>query len=135
MPAKALESYDVATARAVAPLATLVEYAAPLLVTGGMLVAWKGRRDAGEERAGGCGRRDARHDALGGCCRCSPLPAAGTGTCTYTRSCGRRRPATLAARAWRASARWEEGKGPNLLRQGQAGIVWFDGEPSAGWRK
>ena len=31
------------------PLATLIEYAAPLLVTGGMLVAWKGRRDAGEE--------------------------------------------------------------------------------------
>lgn len=43
------QSYDVATARAVAPLATLVEYAAPLLVTGGKLVAWKGRRDAGED--------------------------------------------------------------------------------------
>lgn len=44
--------YDVVTARAVAPLAVLVEYAAPLLRDGGRLVAWKGRRDAGEESAG-----------------------------------------------------------------------------------
>ncbi len=39
---------DVVTARAVAPLAILAEYAAPLLVEGGCLVAWKGRRDVGE---------------------------------------------------------------------------------------
>jgi 16S rRNA (guanine527-N7)-methyltransferase len=44
--------YDVATARAVAPLAVLVEYAAPLLTAGGTLVAWKGRRDEREEAAG-----------------------------------------------------------------------------------
>jgi 16S rRNA (guanine527-N7)-methyltransferase len=43
------ESHDAATARAVGPLATLVEYAAPLLRPGGLLVAWKGRRDDGEE--------------------------------------------------------------------------------------
>jgi 16S rRNA (guanine527-N7)-methyltransferase len=43
-------SYELATARAVAPLATLIEYAAPLLVEGGALVAWKGSRDAAEER-------------------------------------------------------------------------------------
>jgi len=42
--------HDVVTARAVAPLNVLVEYAAPLLATGGTLVAWKGRRDAHEER-------------------------------------------------------------------------------------
>ena len=41
------------TARAVAPLATLAEYAAPLLEHGGVLVAWKGARDAAEEEAGG----------------------------------------------------------------------------------
>jgi len=35
-------AYDVATARAVAPLAVLVEYAAPLLRVGGTFVAWKG---------------------------------------------------------------------------------------------
>ena len=41
---------DLVTARAVAPLPVLVEYAAPLLAPGGAHVAWKGRRDAGEER-------------------------------------------------------------------------------------
>jgi 16S rRNA (guanine527-N7)-methyltransferase len=46
------ESFDVVTARAVAPLAVLVEYAAPLLVDGGQLVAWKGARDGAEERGG-----------------------------------------------------------------------------------
>ncbi len=44
-----LGTRDVVTARAVAPLAVLVEYAAPLLDLGGTLVAWKGRRDAGED--------------------------------------------------------------------------------------
>jgi 16S rRNA (guanine527-N7)-methyltransferase len=39
---------DVVTARALAPLAVLVEYAAPLLVPGGALVAWKGRPEAAE---------------------------------------------------------------------------------------
>jgi len=43
---------DVVCVRAVAPLAVLVEYAAPLLRDGGVLVAWKGRRDPDEERAG-----------------------------------------------------------------------------------
>ncbi len=43
---------DVVTARAVAPLNVLVEYAAPLLADGGELVAWKGRRDDLEEADG-----------------------------------------------------------------------------------
>lgn len=43
------EAYEVVTARAVGPLAVLVEYAAPLLRSGGVLVAWKGARDAAEE--------------------------------------------------------------------------------------
>ena len=47
-----LGTSDVVTARAVASLAVLVEYAAPLLVEGGVLVAWKGRRDAAEEADG-----------------------------------------------------------------------------------
>jgi 16S rRNA (guanine527-N7)-methyltransferase len=46
------EAYDAVTARAVASLPVLVEYAAPLLRDGGVLVAWKGARDAGEERLG-----------------------------------------------------------------------------------
>ena len=39
-------------ARALAPLAVVAEYAAPLLRIGGALVAWRGRRDAGEEVSG-----------------------------------------------------------------------------------
>ncbi|HEX4717103.1 MAG TPA: 16S rRNA (guanine(527)-N(7))-methyltransferase RsmG [Thermoleophilaceae bacterium] len=46
------ETYDVVTARAVAALPVLVEYAAPLLVDGGMFVAWKGARDPDEEARG-----------------------------------------------------------------------------------
>jgi 16S rRNA (guanine527-N7)-methyltransferase len=45
-------AYEVATARAVAPLAVLCEYAAPLLRPGGALVCWKGARDAAEEAGG-----------------------------------------------------------------------------------
>lgn len=47
-----LRDVAVVTARAVAPLAVLVEYAAPLLAVDGRLVAWKGARDSAEERAG-----------------------------------------------------------------------------------
>lgn len=43
------EAYDVVTARAVAPLAALAELASPLLRENGVLVAWKGARDAEEE--------------------------------------------------------------------------------------
>jgi 16S rRNA (guanine527-N7)-methyltransferase len=46
------ESYGAVTARAVAALPVLVEYAAPLVSPGGVFVAWKGARDAGEEAAG-----------------------------------------------------------------------------------
>lgn len=41
---------DLVSARALASLAVLAEYAAPLLRESGVLVAWKGRRDAAEER-------------------------------------------------------------------------------------
>lgn len=44
-----LGACDLVTARALAPLAVLAEYAAPLLAEGGALVAWKGRRDQQEE--------------------------------------------------------------------------------------
>jgi 16S rRNA (guanine527-N7)-methyltransferase len=40
---------DVVTARALAPLAVICEYAAPLLVRDGALVAWKGVRSTAEE--------------------------------------------------------------------------------------
>lgn len=44
------ESYDAVTARAVGRLSTLAELASPLLREGGVLVAWKGKRDPDEER-------------------------------------------------------------------------------------
>jgi len=45
-------AHDLVVARALAPLAVLVEYAAPLLEVGGALVAWKGRLEPAEEADG-----------------------------------------------------------------------------------
>jgi 16S rRNA (guanine527-N7)-methyltransferase len=47
-----LDANDLVTARALASLNVLVEYASPLLAEGGALVAWKGRRDPVEEADG-----------------------------------------------------------------------------------
>lgn len=47
--AEGLRSFDLVTARALAPLEVVAEYAAPLLTVGGTLVAWRGRRDADAE--------------------------------------------------------------------------------------
>ncbi len=46
---EARETYDVVTSRAVGRLSTLAELASPLLREGGVLVAWKGKRDEEEE--------------------------------------------------------------------------------------
>jgi 16S rRNA (guanine527-N7)-methyltransferase len=43
------DAYDAVAARAVGRLSTLAELASPLLREGGVLVAWKGRRDSDEE--------------------------------------------------------------------------------------
>jgi 16S rRNA (guanine527-N7)-methyltransferase len=58
------QGYEAVTARALAPLAVLVEYAAPLLRLGGVLVAWKGERSTREE-----------HDAAGAAARVGLEPA------------------------------------------------------------
>ena len=50
--AAGLGVHDLVTARALAPLTALVEYAAPLLADGGVLCAWKGHRDGAEEADG-----------------------------------------------------------------------------------
>ncbi len=47
---KKRDSYDAVTARAVGRLSTLAELASPLLRENGVLVAWKGKRDADEEQ-------------------------------------------------------------------------------------
>jgi 16S rRNA (guanine527-N7)-methyltransferase len=44
------ETYDAVTARAVGRLSTLAELASPLLRDGGILLAWKGKRDRDEEQ-------------------------------------------------------------------------------------
>lgn len=44
-----LDRFEVVTARAVAQLGVLIEYAAPLLAPGGRLVAWKGSIEGEEE--------------------------------------------------------------------------------------
>lgn len=43
--------FDLVTARALAPLSVVAEYAAPLLRLDGMLLAWRGRRDPADESA------------------------------------------------------------------------------------
>jgi 16S rRNA (guanine527-N7)-methyltransferase len=45
-------AHDVVTARALAALPVVCEYAAPLLVEGGVLVAWKGAVEPGEREDG-----------------------------------------------------------------------------------
>jgi 16S rRNA (guanine527-N7)-methyltransferase len=47
-----LAAFDVVTARALAPLPVVVEYAAPLLIVGGTLAVWRGKRNPGDEDAG-----------------------------------------------------------------------------------
>ncbi len=46
-----LGAHDAVLARALAPPAVVLEYAAPLLAHDGILVDWRGRRDAAEEEA------------------------------------------------------------------------------------
>jgi 16S rRNA (guanine527-N7)-methyltransferase len=58
-------AHDLVVARALAPLAVLVEYAAPLLEVGGALVAWKGRPQAAEEADGAAAAAALGMSALG----------------------------------------------------------------------
>jgi 16S rRNA (guanine527-N7)-methyltransferase len=44
--------FELASARALAPLAVVAEYAAPLLAPAGTLIAWKGHRQPEEEESG-----------------------------------------------------------------------------------
>jgi 16S rRNA (guanine527-N7)-methyltransferase len=47
-----VSNVDVVTARALAPLDVVAEYAAPLLRVGGHLVAWRGKREPEVEAEG-----------------------------------------------------------------------------------
>jgi 16S rRNA (guanine527-N7)-methyltransferase len=61
-----LVSHDLVTARALAALPVLCEYAAPLLVEGGALVAWKGAVDEGEAAAGATAAAELGLEPAGG---------------------------------------------------------------------
>ena len=99
-----LGAMDVATARAVAPTAVLAEYAAPLLVDGGVLVAWKGRRDADEEHDAAAAAEVLGLDVEAAVpVRPTRAPTSGTWSCCARWP--RRPPATRGGRAWRASSR------------------------------
>jgi 16S rRNA (guanine527-N7)-methyltransferase len=73
--ASGLGANDLVTARALASLNVLLEYASPLLVEGGALVAWKGRRDPLEEADGAAAARQLAM-APGKVTRVQPFPAA-----------------------------------------------------------
>ncbi|MBN1530666.1 MAG: class I SAM-dependent methyltransferase [Thermoleophilaceae bacterium] len=57
--------YDAVTARAVGPLALLLEYAAPLLREGGALVAWKGVLEPPEQEAAATAAAELGMEILG----------------------------------------------------------------------
>ena len=76
------EAYDAVTARAVARLSTLAELASPLLREGGVLVAWKGRRDPDEEAELERGAAPARRWTPVEIRAPTPTRGARTGTCT-----------------------------------------------------
>ena len=100
-------AFDLVTARALAPLEVVAEYAAPLLRVGGTLVAWRGRRDPESEARGGAGGRRARDWRSA---RCVPVdPVSRRARPATSICCGRSAPTPDAVpaprRAWRASAR------------------------------
>ena len=49
-----LGAHDAVLARALAPAPVVLEYAAPLLEHGGVLVDWRGRRDSAQEAQAAC---------------------------------------------------------------------------------
>ena len=62
--ATARESYDIVTAKAVAELRTLVEYALPFLKVGGVLLAYKGKNSECEITAAGSALRELGGEVL-----------------------------------------------------------------------
>ncbi len=107
------EAFAVVVARALAPLAVVVELGAPLLAPGGLLVASKTsatierERAAGEAAAAACGLalRDSQHDRRARRCGIRPRPCS-------PRSI-RRPSGCRAARAWPPSGRSADARQPS----------------------
>jgi 16S rRNA (guanine527-N7)-methyltransferase len=70
-----LGRFDLVTARALAPLAVVAEYAAPLLTLGGTALFWRGRRDPEDETAGAVAAHELGLE-VGEIVRVQPYPAA-----------------------------------------------------------
>jgi 16S rRNA (guanine527-N7)-methyltransferase len=98
------ERHDLVTARAVAPLSVLVEYAAPLLALDGRLVAWKGARDGAEE-ADGSAAAAATGLEEAGVVAVAPRPGADIATSTSTSRPPSPRPGFRGGPGWPSSAR------------------------------
>jgi 16S rRNA (guanine527-N7)-methyltransferase len=79
-----LGAHDLVTARALAALAVLAEYAAPLLAPGGALVAWKGVLNPDELRAGAAACAELGLDTPR-VVRVDPYPGAGPATLVVAR--------------------------------------------------
>jgi 16S rRNA (guanine527-N7)-methyltransferase len=79
-----LGAHDLVTARALAALPVLAEYAAPLLAPGGALVAWKGALDPEELRAGAAACAELGLDAPR-VVAVDPYPGAGPATLVVAR--------------------------------------------------
>ena len=110
--AEGREAYDAVTARAVGRLSTLAELASPLLREGGVLVAWKGRRDEDEEAQARARRAEAWRWTPSRFSTSAPTPAAATATCTCCARRARRRAIFRDVREWRRSAPAAEGARP-----------------------
>jgi 16S rRNA (guanine527-N7)-methyltransferase len=74
--AEGIGENDVVVARALAPLAAIAEYAAPLLRDGGTVIAYKARRDREEEDAGALAA-DELGLSVGAVIAVDPYPGAG----------------------------------------------------------
>ncbi len=70
-----LGACDLVCARALASLAVVAEYAAPLLTLGGSMVAWRGRREPEDEAAGARAAAELGLE-LGAVVRVQPYPGA-----------------------------------------------------------
>ena len=96
------------TARAVGPLSLLAEYAAPLLRQGGVLVAWKGARDADEEAAGAAAAAELGMAVDEALLRQAVPVLREPPSARHAQDFAHAARLSRAGRGWRASARWAE---------------------------
>lgn len=97
------DRFDLVTARAVASVPVVAEYAAPLLRLGGALLAWRGRRDREEEIAAERAAAELGlepREPVGS----SPIPARSTATSSCWSRPALRPRASPGGRAWPESA-------------------------------